>query len=122
MDRRASWIDGPRRSVAFIPDIDKWERWDRRLEEVIAEADVAYLDGTFYADGEIPHRAMADIPHPFIVETLQRLSDEPADLRKRVRFIHLNHTNPALRRGSAARRAVRAAGCAVAEQGERVDL
>jgi phosphoribosyl 1,2-cyclic phosphodiesterase len=34
-------IEGPQRAVVFIPDIDKWEKWDRRLEEIIAGVDVA---------------------------------------------------------------------------------
>jgi hypothetical protein len=58
-------IEGPGRSVIYIPDIDKWEKWDRPIEEVVASADLALLDGTFYADGEVPGRNMAEIPHPF---------------------------------------------------------
>ncbi|MHC5022295.1 MAG: MBL fold metallo-hydrolase [Planctomycetota bacterium] len=112
-------IDGPGRSVLFIPDIDKWERWDRRLEDELATVDRAYLDGTFYADGELPGRDMSAIPHPFIAETMARLASQPASERAKVRFLHLNHTNPALRAGSDARRAIEAAGLGVAAAGER---
>ena len=42
--------------------------------------------------------------------------------KSRIRFIHLNHTNPALQPGSSARRAIEAAGFHVAEEGERVGL
>jgi pyrroloquinoline quinone biosynthesis protein B len=115
-------IGGPGRSVLCIPDIDKWERWDRRLEDVLADVDVAYLDGTFYADGELPGRDMSAIPHPFIAETMARLAPLPAGERAKVRFIHLNHTNPALRADSDAAGAIAAAGFAVATQGERVPL
>ena len=115
-------IAGPDRTVLYIPDIDKWERWDQRLEDVLADVDVAYLDGTFYADGELPGRDMSVIPHPFIVETMERLGALPASERAKVRFIHLNHTNPALRGGSEARRAIEEAGFGVASQGERCDL
>ncbi len=115
-------IDGPNRSVLFIPDIDKWERWDRHIEDLIASVDVAYLDGTFYAEGELPNRNMADIPHPFIVESMQRFSSLPATQRKKIRFIHLNHTNPALPAGSAALRAITDAGFSVARELERVGL
>ena len=69
-------IRGPRRRVAFIPDIDKWERWSRPIEEAVAGCDVAYLDGTFFADGELPGRDMAEIPHPFVVESLRRMLTE----------------------------------------------
>ncbi|MEE9128984.1 MAG: MBL fold metallo-hydrolase [Phycisphaerales bacterium] len=115
-------IDGPNRSVLFIPDIDKWERWDRSIEELIAQVDVAYLDGTFFADGELPNRNMADILHPFIVESMQRFSSLPAIQRKKIRFIHLNHTNPALQAGSAAGEAITDAGFSVARELERVGL
>ena len=106
----------------FIPDVDKWERWDREIEDVIAEADVAYLDGTFYAEGELPGRDMSAIPHPFIAETMRRLAALPADERDKVRFIHLNHTNPALDPASDAARTIEAAGFRVAREGERTTI
>jgi pyrroloquinoline quinone biosynthesis protein B len=115
-------ITGPQRSIVFIPDIDKWEKWERRIEEVLAGVDAAYVDGTFYADGEIPGRNMAEIPHPFIVETMQRLAALPATEKSKVRFIHLNHTNPALRPETEATRAITKAGFRVAVEGERLEL
>ena len=84
--------------------------------------DVAYLDGTFYDAGELPGRDMSEIPHPFIQETLQRLAALPAEQRAKVRFIHLNHTNPALVPGGAARQAIEAAGMHVAAELERSPL
>jgi pyrroloquinoline quinone biosynthesis protein B len=118
-------ITGPTRSVIFLPDIDKWERWDAmgtRIEDAVAGADVAYLDGTFYRDGEVPGRAMADIPHPFIEETMRRFADAPAAERAKIRFIHLNRTNPAAFPASPERRAIEAAGFRVAERLEIVPL
>ena len=115
-------IDGPERSVLFIPDIDKWKNWTREIEDVLSQVDAAYLDGTFYAEGELPHRSMAEIPHPFIAESIRRFEKLPAFERNKVRFIHLNHTNPALQPRSAARAAIGKSGMHVAEQGERLDL
>ncbi len=115
-------IDGPGRSAFYLPDIDKWDRWERRIEDIIAEVDVVWLDGTFCADGELAGRSMADIPHPFIVESMQRFSSLPATQRKKIRFIHLNHTNPALPAGSAALQAITDAGFSVARELERVGL
>ena len=89
---------------------------------MIADADVAYLDGTFYADGELPGRDMSKIPHPFIAETMKRLAPLPASERAKVRFIHLNHTNPALDDDTDATSAIRAAGFGVAREGERQPL
>lgn len=115
-------IDGPRRSVLFIPDIDKWERWSTAIESVVRDTDVALLDGTFFEDGEIPGRSMADIPHPFIVESMERFSAlDPAE-RSRIRFIHLNHTNPALQPASDARREIESNGFRIADQFERIGI
>ena len=111
--------------MLFVPDIDRWDEWDRQgrhLENELARVDVAYLDGTFFADREVDGRDMSAFPHPFITTTMERLHPLPANERVKVRFIHLNHTNPALRRESAARRAIEAAGFRLAEELERVSL
>ena len=118
-------IDGPRRSLLFIPDIDSWEEWDEqgtRIENAISSVDVAYLDGTFHANGEIPGRDMSGFPHPFITHSMKRLAVLPAKERAKVRFIHLNHTNPALWPETETRRAVEAAGFRIATEGESLDL
>ncbi len=118
-------IEGPSRSALFLPDIDSWEEWDERgtrIEDVLASVDVAFIDASFYADGEIPGRDMSAFPHPRITHTMERLRGLPAAERAKVRFIHLNHTNPALRPESEARRAIEARGFAVARRGERIPL
>jgi pyrroloquinoline quinone biosynthesis protein B len=118
-------IDGPDRSILFIPDIDSWEEWDdlgTRIETLIEDVDVAYLDASFYADGEIPGRDMSGFPHPFITHSMERFAPLPAETRAKVRFIHLNHTNPALRPDSEARAVIEHNGFRVAEEMERVGL
>lgn len=118
-------IDGPNQRVLFIPDIDGWDEWDAagvRLEEQLALVDVAYLDGSFFDDGEIPGRDMSGFPHPRIRETMDRLQALPDSERAKVRFIHLNHTNPALDHDGEARREVERRGFHVADEGERVTL
>lgn len=110
-------VEGPRRALLFLPDIDKWERWDEsgeRIESWIRRVDAAYLDGTFFADGEVPGRAMSEIPHPFIEESLERFSRLSVAERRKIRFIHLNRTNPALFPDSEAAEAIRDAGMRVA--------
>ncbi len=121
-DTVAFVIRGPHTSVGYLPDIDKWERWDVPLEDFLARVDVAFIDGTFFADGEIAGRSMKDIPHPFISETIARLSSASPQLRAKVVFTHLNHTNPASQPGKAADRAIHAAGMRVAIEGEIVGL
>lgn len=118
-------IDGPERSALFIPDIDSWTAFDdmgTRIEDLIADVDVAWLDATFFANGEIPGRDMSGFPHPFITTSMERFSQLPADVRSRIRFIHLNHTNPALRNESEARAEIDRRGFAVAKEDEQFEL
>lgn len=110
------------KTIAYLPDIDKWSKWDQSIEQLIKSVDMAFLDGTFFAGGEIPGRDMALIPHPFVSESINRFASLDLELRKRVKFIHLNHTNPALRADSAAARQIKKAGMHIAVQGEVVDL
>jgi pyrroloquinoline quinone biosynthesis protein B len=121
-DTYAYLVRGPERTLLCLPDIDKWERWERSITELVAEVDVALLDGSFFAEGEIPGRSMAEIPHPFMVETMALFAERPATERARVRFFHLNHTNPAADPASEAAAAVRAAGMFVATEGEIIRL
>jgi len=118
-------VDGPHRSFLFIPDIDSWEEFDAagtRIEDLIARVDVAYLDASFYANGEIPGRDMSGFPHPKITHSMQRFSALPAAEKAKIRFIHLNHTNPALLSESEARHVIERNGFRVAEELERVGL
>lgn len=115
-------VEGPNGSALFLPDIDKWERWDERIEDWIERVDVALLDGTFFDGDELPGRDMARIPHPFIVESLERFAPLPLPERDKIRFFHLNHSNPAISASSDARRRIEAAGMHVASDGEKHTL
>jgi len=105
-------IQGPSRAILWLPDIDKWEKWETPLETILERTDIAYLDGTFFSADELPGRDLKEIPHPLITETEQRLANSP--LRTKVRYIHLNQSNPLLR---GARPGIR-----VAREGEREGL
>lgn len=118
-------IDGPSKTIVFLPDIDSWEEWDKagtRIEDVIAGADIALLDATFFANGEIPGRDMKGFPHPFVSHSMERFAPLPPAEKAKVRFIHLNHSNPLLDAQSKERKAVRDAGFGVAEEGETICL
>lgn len=115
-------IVGPSKSVVFLPDIDKWSRWDRSIEKLVQQSDLAYLDGTFFENGEIPGRDMSQIPHPFVAESINRFSALDESERKKVRFIHFNHTNPVLQPEHEAARNIRRAGMSIAAEGEVVEL
>ena len=112
-------VQGPSRSLLYIPDIDMWERWERGLPEEVAGVDWALLDGTFEDPAELPGRSRAEIPHPLVGETVARLGPPPR--RAQVLFIHLNHTNRLLR-DEAAVRSLGAKGFAVARDGQELEL
>lgn len=115
-------ITGPSKTIVFLPDINKWNKWSHKIEDLIADCDVAYLDGTFFENGEIPGRDMSLIPHPFVRESIQRFSPLDEQHRNRIRFIHFNHTNPVLLEGGLAEKRIEKAGMHVARQGEIIDL
>ncbi|MBK8492856.1 MAG: MBL fold metallo-hydrolase [Saprospirales bacterium] len=110
-------IAGPNKSILFIPDIDKWEKWDRNIIEEIKKVDIALIDGTFYQDGELPGRDMSEIPHPFIQETMNLLGELPSSEKAKVHFIHFNHTNPLIW-DVEARNALKEAGYRAAREGQ----
>ncbi len=110
-------IIGPNKTAMFIPDIDKWEKWDKDLKEEIAKVDYAFIDATFYDEKEINYRDISEIPHPFVIETLQYLEELPVSEKEKVFFIHLNHTNPLLNPNSSASALVEEKGYHVARLG-----
>lgn len=101
----------------FIPDIDKWSKWDRSIIEEVQKVDFAFLDASFYEDGELPNRSMEEVPHPFVTETIALFEKEPDAVKNKVYFIHMNHTNPLLW-DHEVKEAVRRLGFEIAEQGK----
>ncbi|UZR92894.1 MBL fold metallo-hydrolase [Chondrinema litorale] len=115
-------IVGNAKKALFIPDIDKWSKWDRSIVEVIKEVDVAYIDGSFYKNGEVVGRDMSEIPHPFIEESMGLFSNLKPEEKEKVRFIHLNHTNPLHNIKSDETKTILAKGFFIAKEGEKVEL
>lgn len=115
-------IKGENKTAVFIPDIDKWSKWNSDLKELIKRVNYAFLDATFYKNGETPNRDMSEIPHPFVEETIGLLEDLPAKEKAKVIFIHFNHTNPLIRKDSRERREVERKGFRVADEGMILDL
>ncbi|WP_421870858.1 MBL fold metallo-hydrolase [Marinoscillum sp.] len=115
-------INGPNKKVLFIPDIDKWNLWDRDVTALIKNVDLALLDATFYANGEVGNRDMSEIPHPFVEESMRLFDSLPASERAKIHFIHFNHTNPLLRTESDAVRLVTSKGYGIAREGLKWEL
>ncbi len=108
-------IIGPNKSALFIPDIDKWEKWNKDIVEEIKKVDYAFIDGTFFDAAEINNRDIKEIPHPFVIESMQKFKDLMVKEKSKIYFIHLNHSNPLLDSSSKAYKAVNDAGFHVAK-------
>ena len=84
-------IIGPNKKAIFIPDIDKWERWETPIEEVIKRVDFAFIDATFFDGNELPNRDMNAIPHPFVIESLERFKSLSAIDKKNLFYSFQSH-------------------------------
>ena len=111
-----------KKSLVYIPDIDKWSKWDQDIFQVVLHSDFALLDGTFYSSEEIPHRDMSEIPHPFIIETMDLLNDMNIKNRKKIYFIHFNHSNPAINYTSSVSNIIRSKRFNIAREGLKLNL
>jgi pyrroloquinoline quinone biosynthesis protein B len=109
------------KSLIFIPDIDKWEKWDRNIMELIPKTDYAFLDATFYENGELK-RDMSEIPHPFVEESMELFFELSEKDKQKVHFIHFNHTNPLLINGSNAQKEVSEKGFNLAREGQIIEF
>ena len=113
-------ILGPNKSLIFIPDIDKWEKWDVNVLNKIIQNDFALLDGTFFDEKELPGRDMSEIPHPFVIESTEFFKKIRDDVD--INFIHFNHTNPLLNENSESRGDLKAKGFNAASLFQRFNL
>jgi pyrroloquinoline quinone biosynthesis protein B len=123
-DTLAYLVQGPSRTLLYVPDTDTWKTWARPLPDVLKEekVDYALLDATFYSPDELPDRDVSKIKHPLITDTMDLLEPLVKAGKLRVYFTHLNHSNPALDAGGAARKAIEARGFRVLEEGEELGL
>jgi pyrroloquinoline quinone biosynthesis protein B len=121
-DTVAWLVAGATRRLLWLPDIDKWEKWDRAIEDMVRESSlIAFVDGTFFSADEIPGRSIRDIPHPLVPETVARFGKKAPTPPAKVFFVHLNHTNPLLQ-DAAVRRGLERKGFGIAGEGMRFSL
>jgi len=105
----------------FVPDIDEWQSMDWLKSDKNTE--IAFLDATFYDDNELPGRDMSEIPHPRVTETMDLIdASGDASLKDKIRFIHINHTNPLRDKTSDAYQEMTRRGYKLAFRGERFCL
>lgn len=103
----------------FIPDIDKWQKWNKNIIDEVKSVDIALLDATFYDNTELPNRKMEDVPHPMVKETMALFKNESTAVKAKIYFIHFNHTNPILW-NKEAQNNFHKTGFKMAKQGERL--
>ena len=115
-------IYGPNKTVLFIPDIDKWYLWEKSIIDEIKQVDYALIDATFYDSEEVNYRDLSEIPHPFVVESMELFDSISDEEKKKIFFIHLNHTNPLLDKDSDQYKFVKDKGYNVAEEGMKLKL
>lgn len=114
-------IQGKNKKALFIPDIDKWEKWDKNLVHLTEEFDYLLLDATFYDSKEI-NRDINEIPHPLVTETMSLLDNLSSASKAKVYFIHMNHTNLMLDPESELSKLVESKGFNIARLGQKLNL
>jgi pyrroloquinoline quinone biosynthesis protein B len=110
-------IEGKNKSALFIPDIDKWHVWKKNIIEEVKKVDYAFLDASFFRDGEIA-RDMSKIPHPFTTETTTLFENEALETKNKVYFIHFNHSNPTLKESHPLKDSIQNLGFHFAKEGD----
>jgi len=114
-------IEGKTKTALFIPDIDKWYKWKKNIIEEVKKVDYAFLDATFLNQYEVK-RAVSEVPHPFIEETIHLFKSETLATKNKIIFIHFNHTNPTIKKQSVARKTIEKLGYRFASEGNNFEL
>ena len=109
---------GSRAAAQVVLSAYNGGEWQLDITEEIAKVDYAFLDATFYDGNELPGRDMSQIPHPFVVESMDLLKGLSVEQKTKVHFIHFNHTNPLLNEKSKEYKATLESGFQIAEEGK----
>ena len=122
-DNHAFVVRGHDKSLLHLPDHDDWDKTLKQVGEdnirdwlTKIDIDIALIDGTFWESNEIARQD--NVPHPTITESIARLGERKEDDID-IRFIHLNHTNPAL---SWDKKDPRLHGWSIANEGDKFSL
>ena len=121
-DTLAFIANGPKQSLLYMPDIDRWEKLETPVEKLVQQVDYSLLDASFYSPDELPGRDMSKIPHPLVVDTMNRLQQIVTDGLAKVIFIHLNHSNLLLDADGVKLKELRERGFEIADDGMTIAL
>ncbi len=99
-DTVAYVVRSPHRALLYLPDLDSWQSFERQFNSLMSEVDLAFIDGTFFSEEELPEktaRGFDEVPHPPMTQTAALFDKGKIDrYDAELYFIHLNHTNPML--------------------------
>lgn len=115
-------IEGEKK-VFFVPDIDRWEGFEERLEKLINQCSYVIVDATFYTKeeiGTVRGRDLSEIPHPTVEETMKFVIDRGLSPEK-VIFTHFNHTNMLLSYKNI-KENIEKAGFVISQEGMEIEL
>ena len=112
-------VVGTKKSAIYLPDIDSWNNFEDKLFTLISENDILFIDGTFYDKSEISYRDASKIPHPSIKETMKILSNLTSEDKKKIHFIHFNHTNDAIRDTTSTYKKIIKSGFSISRENQR---
>lgn len=112
-DTNAFVVESPDTTLFYMTDIDEWTQ---DAVDRVAAADIAIVDGSFWARDELER--YENVPHPTIRESMDVL----ADIDTEIYFTHMNHTNPVIEADSEERAQVEDEGFHVAEEGLELEL
>ena len=117
------FIRGPSRTIFYCPDADSWDQgWSNENGllpiDIVQHVDQAFLDATFFSADELPNRKIDEIPHPTVLQTLEKFKG----LENKITLIHFNHSNPLYDKQSQQREQCNQAGINIGIQGRVYDI
>lgn len=115
-------IKGEKKSLLFIPDIDRWEEWQVDIAALLSDVDYCFLDGTFYSEDELTRigRSYDEIPHPTIENSMRFF--KPFVNQCKIYFTHFNHSNPVISDEAPFRNTVYDEGFYLLKEGDQFSL
>ena len=91
MNFRKLWdilFENSSKRILFIPDIDKWEKWDTDINTLIQSVDPSIAGWILFILAlSFPNREMSEIPHPFVIESMDLFSTL-AQEEKKENYVH----------------------------------
>lgn len=82
--------------------------------DIIRQVDYAFVDATFYSASELPNRKIDEIPHPTVLQTMEKFRGYESKLV----LIHFNHSNPLFNEESGEYQQCHSLGIQLGQQGK----